>query len=219
MALGLHWEWRGFGAVSGAFAQRYGNLDAFLAPQSIEDTYLWIPGIAVNAKFRKGVEGGLKLKRRKRKDHSLEQWFENPAELFDFPLNTTSWSALQTELAEAGLEITNDLLPAANRPSVLRYLQKMGCRTVNVRKQRESKIWQGSSGKIKVEWTGITMPQICISIGLETVPSDSAGGSFSDDRQKKLLYKAIQELGVEKEPLKVMNYMDAVNIWVVGKFI
>jgi hypothetical protein len=219
MALGLHWEWRGFGAVSGGFAQRYGNLDAFLAPRSIEDTYLWIPGIAVNAKFRKGVEGGLKLKRLKSKEHSLEQWFENPDELFDFPLDTTSYNALQTVLAEAGLEIPSDPLPATHRPSVWRYLQKIGCRTVNVRKQRESKIWQGSSGKIKVEWTCITMPQICISIGLETVPLDSAGSSFSDDRQKKLLYKAIQELGLEKEPLKVMNYMAAVNIWAVGKFI
>jgi hypothetical protein len=219
MALGLHWEWRGFGAVSGAFAQRYGNLEPFLEPQSIEDTYLWIPGIAVNAKFRKGVEGGLKLKRLKGKDRSLEQWFENPAELFDFPLDTTSWSALQTVLAEAGLEIPNDPPPAANRASVLGCLQKIGCRTVSVSKQRESKIWQGSSGKIKVEWTCITMPQICISIGLETVPSDSAGGSFSDGSQKELLHRAIQELGLKKEPLKVMNYMDAVNIWAEEKFI
>jgi hypothetical protein len=219
MALGLHWEWRGFGAVSGAFAQRYGNLEPFLEPQSIEDTYLWIPGIAVNAKFRKGVEGGLKLKRLTSKERSLEQWVENPAELFDFPLDTTSWSALQTVLAEAGLKIPNDPLPATHRPSVLRYLQKIGCRLVNVRKQRESKIWHGSSGMIKVEWTHITTPENCISIGLETVPSDTAGGSFSDDRQKKILYKAIQELGVEKEPLKVMNYMDVVNIWAEGKFI
>ncbi|MGD8900163.1 MAG: hypothetical protein PVF39_08795 [Desulfobacterales bacterium] len=219
MALGLHWEWRGFGSVSGGFAQRYSNLDPFLESQSIEDTYLWIPGIAVNAKFRKGVEGGLKLKRLKSKDHSLEQWFENPAELFDFPLDTTSWNTLQTVMAEAGLEITNDPPPAANRASVLRYLQKIGCRTVSVSKLRESKIWQDSSGKIKVEWVCITTPQICISIGLETVPSGSAGDSFSDDCHKKLLYKAIQELGVEKEPLKVMNYMDVVNIWAEGKFI
>jgi hypothetical protein len=122
-------------------------------------------------------------------------------------------------LAEAGLEIADDPLPATHRSSVLPYLQKIGCRAVNVSKQRESKIWQGSSGKIKVEWTCITTPQICISIGLETVPSDSAGGSFSDDNQKKTLLKAIQELGVEKDPLKVINYMDAVNIWAVGKLI
>ncbi len=219
MALGLHWEWRGFGAVSGGFAQRYGHLEPYLEPQSIEDTYLWIPGIAVNAKFRKGVEGGLKLKRLQSKDRSLEQWFENPAELFDFPLDKKSWYALQTVLAEAGLEIPEDPLPATHRPSVLRYLQKIGCRTVNVCKQRDSKIWPGSSGKIKVEWTCITMPQICISIGLETVPSDSAGGSFSDGSQKELLHRAIQELGLKKEALKVMNYMDAVNIWAVGRFI
>jgi hypothetical protein len=219
MALGLHWEWRGFGSVSGAFAQCYANLDPFLELQSIEDTYLWIPGISVNAKFRKGVAGGLKLKRLKSKEHSLEQWFENPAELFDFPLNTKSWSALQTVLAEADLELPDDPLPAANRSSVLRCLQKIGCRTVNVSKRRESKIWQGSSGKIKVEWVCITTPQICNSIGLETVPSNSAGGSICDDSQKELLSRAIRELGLEKEPLKVMNYMDVVQIWAKGKFI
>lgn len=219
MALGLHWEWRGFGAVSAAFAQRYGNLEPFLEPQSIEDTYLWVPGISVNAKFRTGVEGGLKLKRLKSKDRSLEQWFENPAELFDFPLDTKSWNALQTVLAEAGLKISKDPLPVSHRSAVLRYLQKIGCRTVNVSKQRESKMWHGSSGKIKVERARITTPQICMSIGLETMPSDTPGGSFSDDSQKALLSRAIQELGLEREPLKVMNYMDAVYVWAKGKFI
>lgn len=219
MALGLHWEWRGFGSVSGAFAQRYSKLEPFLEPQSIEDTYLWIPGISVNAKFRNGLEGSLKLKRLKCKDRSLEQWFENPLELFNFPLDAKSWNALQTVLAEAGLEIPDDPLPAPNRYSVLRYLQKIGCRTVKVSKRRESKIWQGSSGNIKVEWASISAPQACLSIGLETVESNLAAGSFSDDRQKEHLYRAIKELGLGKEPLKVMNYMDVVNIWAQGKFV
>ncbi len=219
MALGLHWEWRGFGAVSGAFAQRYGTLESFQEPQSIKDTYLWILGISVNAKIREGVEGGLKLKRRIRKDRNLEQWFENPAELFNFPLDKQSWNALQKVIAEAGLKMPNDPLPAPNRSAVLRYLQKKGCRTVNVSKRRESKVWQGSSGNIKVEWACITTPQICISIGLETMASDLASGSFSDDSQKEHLNRAIEELGLEKEPLKVMNYMDIVHIWAQGKYI
>jgi hypothetical protein len=51
MAAGLHWEWRGFGAVSGAFTRQYCPLEPCFDPQNVEDIYLWIPGMQVNAKF------------------------------------------------------------------------------------------------------------------------------------------------------------------------
>jgi hypothetical protein len=216
MALGTHWEWRGFGAVSGIFAERYCNLEPFYEPQTIEDIYLWIPGMQINAKFRTGVEDGLKFKRIKNKDDDLEQWTESPNELFEFPIDTRGWNALKGVLAEVGLKLPDYPSRAPNRADSLRCLEEIGCRILQVNKIRETKIWRCKPVNVMVEWACITSPQSCISIGLETMEMQSGDEQYSDDEQKRHLTRAVRKMGLKKEPIKVMNYIDAVRIWASG---
>lgn len=216
MAAGTHWEWRGFGVVSSSFADRYAKLESPFSPQDVEDLYLWIPRLEVNAKFRKGAEGGLKFKRLKSRDGGLEQWHENPEELFDFPLEKAGWDTLATMLA--GVNVTLAPYPSEppSRMVTLASLEESGCRSVLVRKRREGRLWRGPNGKVKVEWACISQPQTTISIGLETWDEDSNGEGFSDDQAREDILSAIEELCLDEEPLKVMNYMDAVAAWASG---
>jgi hypothetical protein len=219
MALGTHWEWRGFGAVSGAFARLYCDLEPCYGTQTVEDIYLWIPGMQVNAKFRTGVQDGLKFKRIENTDDDLEQWTERPDELFEFPLDSQGWNTLKEVLANAGLRLPDYPLKAPDQTQSLVYLKEVGCRAITVRKIRESKIWQRAGGRVMVEWACITAPQPCISIGLETMETENKSQNFLDDDLKNRLKNAIQDLALKKEALRIINYMDAVGIWASGKFI
>jgi len=217
MAFGLHWEWRSFGSVSSVFANRYCTLQASFSPQTIEDFYLWVPKLDVNAKFREGAEGGLKFKRIKNQDGPLEQWHEDRGELFDFPLDQKAWDTLSKVLATVNIHLPSYPLTPPNRDATLEYLKKVGCPTITVKKLREAKLWQGLKGKVKVEWACISSPQACISIGLETWEEESQKADLNDELAKADIHAAIKELQLDKEPLRVMNYIQAVEIWASGE--
>lgn len=212
MAEGVHWEWRGFGGVSAQFVRLYSGLPDLFDSQTVEDLYLWIPGLEVNAKFRTGAEGGLKFKRIKGKDGKLEKWFENPEELFDFPLNTRAWETLTEMLKTVDLSLPEAPDGKITRKKALALLKDAGCRPLLVKKSREAKLWNGANGPVKVEWTCISEPQSLISIGLENWGIEGAE-ELNDDSAKEDLSKAIECLGLRNEPLQVMNYMEAVKLW------
>jgi len=216
MAFGLHWEWRGFGAVSGRFANQYGTLQDCFPEQEIEDSYLWVPRLAVNAKFREGAEGGLKFKRIKNVDGPLEQWREDRDELFDFPLEPEAWDALSKILGAAKVRLPAYPTKKPNRDAALEYLKKAGCKTVTVKKVRGAKLWQAPDGKVKVEWACISSPQACVSIGLETWDEGSQKAALDDESAKADMRAAIKGLRLDTEPLRVLNYMQAVEKWASG---
>ena len=112
MALGTHWEWRGFGVLSDAFRRRFERLENLFPSQSIVDEYIWVPDLPINLKLRRGTEDqdGLKFKRPGRTRGDLEEWHENPNEIYDFPLSTEAWESLRRELADASI-----ILPAFQR--------------------------------------------------------------------------------------------------------
>jgi hypothetical protein len=207
------WEWRAFGGVSAAFARKYSELEPCFELQDVEDLYLWIPGLSVNAKFRMGAEGGLKFKRIKDKDLDLEKWHEDKAELFDFPLEREAWETLSRMLATVGVTLANYPSETLNRDKSLQLLENAGCEAVKVRKKREARLWKGPYGKVKVEWACISEPQSLISIGLETWMKEPSDRTTTDDEGKKDIKAAIDDLGIVREPLRIMNYMDAVQIW------
>ena len=62
MATGMHWEWRGFGAVSYDFANRFCNLTDLGPSSQWPDIYVWIQNLRVNTKYRDNeAEKGLKF--------------------------------------------------------------------------------------------------------------------------------------------------------------
>lgn len=217
MAFGLHWEWRGFGAVSGRFAGQYCSLLDLFPEQEIEDSYLWVPGLEVNAKFREGAEGGLKFKRLKNGDGPLEQWEEDRREVFEFPLEREAWDTLSKVLQPAKVHLPSYPMKKPAREEVVKYLQEAGCKTLTVKKVRGAKVWQGPHGNVKVEWACISSPQTCISIGLETWAEGNPKPPLADELAKADIRAAIKGLRLDAEPLRVLNYMQAVEMWVADK--
>jgi len=222
MAIGIHWEWRGFGAVSSEFAHRFGELESLFPPQDVEDVYLWVSGLEVNVKVRDIPEEPFKFKRLQDKDGDLEQWAENPEDIFKFPLDEAGWDAVAKVFAEFDVALGPFPPEKVNCSLILDRVRNAGADQVDVRKRRESKLWPVSdgevkaSGQVKVEWACISSPQASISIGLETWDEAPVGQGLSDEQAIEDISAAIEALGLDKEPLKPMNYLDAVAVWASG---
>jgi hypothetical protein len=216
MALGLHWEWRGFGVVSRDFARYFSQLDHLFIPPDVEDVYLWARGFKVNIKVRDIPEQPFKFKRLRNKDGDLEQWAENPKDIFSFPLNQAGWNALAEALATVDVVLGPCPSGGADAHTTLARLRAVGVRTVTVNKQRESRLWQGPHGKVRVERVHISSPQTIASIGLETWGEDPEAPGLPDREAKEDIRAAIDALGLRYEALRVMSYLDAVVIWASG---
>jgi hypothetical protein len=217
MAIGLHWEWRGFGAVTSDFIDCFCALERKFPPQDLKDVYLWIPKLEVNAKFRKKGEGHLKFKRIKNKEDNLEQWHENPDEIFEFPLQEVGWDTLTKMLNGVDMTLAPYPMTPPNLEVTTTYLEEARCKTVLARKRREGRLLQGPHGKVIVEWGCIFLPQAILSIGLETWEEDLEGDGLPDEQAKEDILSAIESLKLKEEPLKVMNYMDAVAVWAASE--
>jgi len=215
MALGTHWEWRGFGAVTPRFAQCFNQLSIHTEFHVVEDDYLWIPGLDVNAKFREGVEDGLKFKRKQQKEDSFEVWSEDPDELFEFPIQAPGWSMLREDLREAGLTLPGYPGSPQSRGETTEFLLDVGCKIVRVDKQRITARWEQGHDDILIEWAVITEPQRCISIGLENWAEDETE-DLTTERALDSLRLARRKLDLEQEPLEPMNYLDAIKRWLDG---
>jgi hypothetical protein len=214
VALGAHWEWRGFGRASPELRARFESLERLFPPQEVVDRYIWIPRSTVNIKLRVGVQEGLKFKRLLRKDGDLELWLEDPGELYEFPLQATAWESLGAELERAGLSAPS--IP--DRPSGLRtaleHLKTVDERItiVEVHKNRRAGLWRGPGGAVLVEWSRITRPETVFSLGLESW--DAAHGRAS---HRGAIRQAILNLHLDAEGLEAMSYLAATEIWAGGQ--
>ena len=215
MALGKHWEWRGFGEVSETFIERYGRLKRAFGPLKVRDLYIWTPGVRANVKMREGELGGLKFKRLVERDGRFECWSEDAAELFAFPLQEPGWQMLAAELAQAGLDIGSLPQQAPQSDEVAALLESAGCKMVLVPKERGARWLPGPNGRVLVEWTAIHEPQPVLSIGLE---SEDTRDRLTDEQAKADLHAAIEALQLYQEPLYVMNYLDIAGLWAKREF-
>ncbi len=215
MALGTHWEWRGFGVLSDAFRRRFDTLEDLFPSQSMVDEYIWVPDLPINLKLRRGTEDqdGLKFKRPGRTRGDLEEWHEDPNEIYDFPLSTEAWESLRRELADASI-----ILPAfpeepLHRDLTLDTLRRSGpnIRVVTVMKARVTKLWSGREGDVRVDLTEISSPEEVTCLGLES--SAGGGGELAEAVARSAIRSARTALGIDKEGLEVMNYLQALNRW------
>lgn len=212
MAYGMHWEWRGFGSISSRFARSFLLLPDFYDTHDVIDHYVWIPGLEVNAKFRKGMESGLKIKRLKQKDGDFEVWLEDEDELFEFPLEPEAWESLAELLATVNISIPDYPSTPPDRETTSTILENAGCEMLTVKKQRETRILEKTEGSVLIEWTAIQSPQALNSIGLETW-SDREDADMTDAQSLDLIKEAFALLNINEESLQPMNYLDAVKCW------
>jgi hypothetical protein len=172
--------------------------------------------LAANVKVRNLAEEPFKFKRLLNKDGHLEQWAEKQEDIYQFPLSEDAWGKLAQALADAGLTLGSYPSGTVDAQMTVAELQRVGARIVTVNKLREARLWKGPYGWVKVEWACIFAPQATITIGLETWEEDGEGPGLPDEEAKEDIRAAIQALGVVEEPLRVLNYVDAVRIWTAG---
>jgi hypothetical protein len=214
MAFGVHWEWRGFGSISEAFFDRYGVLPYEFGPLKVEDIYIWTPDLEVNLKIREGEEGGLKFKRPFGRDGHFERWVERAEDLYPLPLARQGWEVLAAELAAAGLVLGPYPEEAPGHDQLLFLLERAGCRSVLVVKERGGRWWQGPNGRVLVEWSMIEKPQTLLSLSLESEDLSAEARAMTDEEAKADLQAAIDALHFDRESLVPMNYMDALTTWI-----
>ena len=219
MALGTHWEWRGFGEVSHAFFDRYGDLNYQFGPLKVDDLYIWTPDLKVNLKIREGAYGGLKVKRPLGQHGRFQRWSEHPDDLHALPLDKTAWHALATVLGNAGLVLGPYPTDPPGHDQLLFLLERAGCKSLLVRKERGGRWWQGPNGRVLVEWTAINKPQLIVSISLESEDTAAGDDGLTDEQAKADLQAALEALDLNRQALAPMNYMDAVAVWVGGRII
>ncbi len=216
MALGTHWEWRGFGALSDAFRRRFKPLEDLFPSQNIVDEYIWVPDLSINLKLRRGTGGqdGLKFKRPGRTSGDLEEWHEDPSEIYDFPLNTEAWESLRREFADVSIILPPFPEKPLDRDLTFDTLSRSdsNIRVVAVTKARVTKLWSGPEGDVRVEVTEISSPKEVTCLGLES--SAGEGGEPADEVARSALRSARTVLGINGESLEVMNYLQALNGWV-----
>ncbi|MEE8148166.1 MAG: hypothetical protein V3T24_11215 [Longimicrobiales bacterium] len=216
MALGTHWEWRGFGIFSDAFRRRFECLEDLFPSQSIVDEYIWVPDLPINLKLRRGTGGqdGLKFKRPGRTIGDLEEWHEDPSEIHDFPLSTEAWESLRREFADVSIILPPFPDEPLDRDLTFDTLRRSdsNIRVVAVTKARVTKLWSGPEGDVRVEVTEISSPEEVTCLGLES--SAGEGGEPADEVARSALRSARTVLGIDREGLEVMNYLQALNRWV-----
>jgi hypothetical protein len=224
MAEGIHWEWRAFGAASGRFVSRFGELCTRFPPQGLEfpprdfeDVYLWTPGLKVNVKVRDLDVEPFKFKLLQDKDGDLEKWTEKPGDIFTFPLDEDGWETLAKTLTTVNVALGPYPGGVDDRDTLIARVKEAGVSVVTVNKLRESRAWKGTHGIVSVERACISWPQPINSVGLETWGEYPAGQGPSDEQAKEDILAAIEALGLDQEPLRPMNYLDAVAVWGSGE--
>ena len=202
MAFGKHWEWRGFGSLRPDIERRIRALaPMFPEPQEVVDRYLWLPGCPLNLKLRLG---DFKIKRSIRRVDAtaelaagLEEWLEDPAENWPFPLSAEVYSEIVGHL---GGEVPQSARPCADEESLLAALREdIGpLRVIAVSKRR----WQYRGpphGDVIVELAEILEPVSTLSVGVEDPDPDRVQAT-------------LEELGLPGG-LETLNYLEALDRW------
>lgn len=220
MAVGRHWEWRGFGKVSDDFRTRFSSYPLkYAGPEwlDVKDEYLWVPGSGINVKLRTGIEEGLKFKRLERTDGDIELWLEDPEELYPYAkLNAT----VLKKLADA-LNITLPTIPQGpfDRGKTLDLLKRAHPmpQVVEIRKRRQTRVWRDSRAQVLVEIAEVTSPQTVFSVGLENdgdLQADATREQIA--AAKDSIVAAKNFLKTDQESLRSMSYLQALEIWARG---
>jgi hypothetical protein len=215
MALGTHWEWRGFGAATAELALKFARMSPHFARHQVTDTYLFRPGIDLNVKLRKGAEGGLKIKRFFGADGDFECWQEASEDIYALPLESEACARLESLFRSKGISLRMTPETAASADVFIDSLRRAGCIPVSVSKTRESRLLETGQGDVIVDWAAVHRPQALISIGLENANPGGVVSVSSKDglRQVKAAFDLLE---IRSEPLRTLNYLDAVEVWAGG---
>ena len=222
MALGRHWEWRGFGTISAALRQRWSSFDHALQEHGwfdVVDRYLWVPGYGMNAKMRSGPPIGdcLKFKRLRARWNWLQLWHEDPEDVHRFPLK---WSDLVWLAKELHISLPKKRQAVVGFDDAIAIFQEARppVQIIEVRKHRQARIWRNDAVEVLVEIAEISQPEPISSLCLEsTLELTQWSGPEQMTAARDSVQQAVDALGIHQERLQSMNYLDALTIWSKGE--
>lgn len=206
MAIGDHWEWRGFGPLDEPLKRRLRALWPLLGSEwQVTDRYLWTPGCQVNVKLR-GVD--LKLKRFLQTAHGLERWREDGQEVFPFPIPP---DVVRT-VADA-LGVALPWLPAAalDQPGLWKLLRQAvpPVQLITVEKSRRLGWLSGVGAQrfgapVLLEVTEVAAPEALVTVAVE-------------HPQPEPVQAAVTGLGLRDGSLMPLNYLQVLAAWAGGR--
>jgi hypothetical protein len=226
MGIGKHWEWRGFGKLSDEFnktfltlslIEEYAKKDILKnGGVAIEDEYLVIPHSTINVKLRTGLGemDGLKLKYFDHREGELELWDEPQGSTLRLKDLTPS---LFTNVLAPKLRMKFPAVPSgpidAQKVRAVFCAATPGAIPVLVKKHRRTRRWKGNRQNVLVEIAEIGEPERVVSVSLES-DSDltNARDNEIEDAGESVL-AALDKLSLRREELKVMNYLEILQIW------
>jgi hypothetical protein len=191
------------------------DLDAlFPEPPRMTDEYLWVPDRPVNVKLRSGGNGSVKFKWLERSAaDAIELWIEREQEEYHFPISPE----VAVKIGQA-LSVTVSPPPEAlTRHQLLDLLRRSDPRIqiVVVDKSRTMRIAETRYGRVLIELTDITRPEVIGSVSVEDGSRLSPDASEAELAIARLaVAAAVGELPLAT--VKPMNYVTAIGIWVRG---
>ena len=221
MALGRHWEWRGFGTLSVALREKWDSLEHALPDRQwydVVDRYLWVPSYGMNAKIRSGLDTGdcLKVKRLRARWGQLQLWHEDPQDVFDFPLQ---WANLEWLARELHIDPPRRRRGRIDFDEALALFResRASVQLIEVHKHRQARLWHGSGATVLIEIAEISRPEVISSLCLEsTLELTEWSGPDRMTEARDSVQRAVDELQVQREPLRNLNYVEALSIWASG---
>lgn len=218
MAYGLHWEWRGFGALDPEVRRRIEDLPR-LFPSDLAgvDSYYWYSGCDVNLKLRDWeIRAGVKLKRLQDADAGtgLQFWLEDEREDYPFPLQPEAVRRLADAL---GVEVSPPPRPVG-RCTLVTLLRQAhpDLVVVAVQKTRSIRRWVAADREVLVDIAEIDSPERLTSVGLEDCAGLSGSSSPQDVEAAKLDVLAAREALGLPGALTAVSYLEAVGAWAAG---
>jgi hypothetical protein len=186
----------------------------FAEPQSMTDEYLWVPDRNVNVKLRNRANGSVKFKWLERgANDGIELWIEPEQEEYRFPISPEVASRIGQTLAVKASPPPE----ALTRQQLLDWLRRSDSRIriVVVDKRRTMRIADSRHGRVLIELTDITRPEVIGSISVE---DDSRLSPDADEARvadaRRAVGAAVESLALAT--LKPMNYITAIGIWARG---
>lgn len=222
MALGRHWEWRGFGCVSDDFLKRWATFDYALEEgkwHDVVDWYVWVPGYGTNVKLRSGLATGdcLKFKRLQARWNQLQLWNEDADDIYSFPRKSEDIVSLAKEL---NVKLPDRLKKTVHFQEALELFQNAtpAVQIIEVKKHRQPRMYKGANAFVLIEVAKITDPEEIKSVCVEsTVELAKWAGPKELAEARDSVKAAVEDLGLEQEKLVSMNYLDALKVWSKGE--
>lgn len=215
MSAGKHWEYRVFGRLPAKIRTTIEQFDKEFGKEDkghrTTDEYLWQSSCKANIKIR---DDSLKFKTFiKQVEDGFELWLEDPAENFQFPLESAAIDLLESSLnIRVPPELQNGCDSLFRLKSALASC-KPPIQLIAIEKHRIQYIYPDAESEVLVEVANVFCP-----VELESISIEGHDLSTNDNIQENLtLLRSIRDALELPGQLRVMGYVELLEEWTIKR--